>query len=777
LLFTLVNGVVLQRLPYPYPDRLVRIFDTNTWTGSDRVGAASGNIDDWRKRATHFDGIAGYYAMGRTMTIGGESVVILTAQVSEGFFEVMAVSPLLGRTFTGAETARATFNSAAAPTGADPVVVISAKLWRDAFGNDPGVIGRTVDLERRPFRIVGVMPDRFAMPDPRVELWMPWHISAESPRDQHYVGAVGRLKPGISIAEAEAQLDTVAVQLGTEHPETNLGWGVTLTPLANEIVGNAGTVLWILLGSVGLVSLIGCANVSLLALIRALDHAEETAVRRALGASTARLLRESLLESTLIAGAGGIVGLTMAAAGLRVLPVLAADLPRLDDVRLDTASLMFIVSATMAAAALTGFPPAWRRARGVPIAGLAIGSTRTISHPRRHAVHDAIVVVQVALSVVLLAGAGLLVRSFMELRATEPGFDPSGVVVAPVFLDNQKYTTGEHTRTYYRSLFERLSAIPGVVAVGGATTVPTSPLGPDFERPVWPEGAGTNSPSRIAASVRMITPGYLDAMSMRLADGRGFDERDRPNAPPVIMVSEALARRLWPAERAVGRRLVVDYSTASTYPYEIVGVVGDVRFRGPRSEPLAEIYIPHAQRSYLIMNVVVKAAGDPAAVMPLVRDALKSVDPQKPAHGLYPLTDLLGATYARDRQAMVTLLTFAAAAVFLAAMGIYGVLSQRVRERAREIGIRMAMGADASRLVSWVVGTGARLIAVGLAAGALVAWTARRSLDALLFGVGATDGFTAIIAIVLITLLGLAATVIPSWRAVRIDPVVVLRRG
>ena len=306
----------------------------------------------------------------------------------------------------------------------------------------------------------------------------------------------------------------------------------------------------------------------------------------------------------------------------------------------------------------------------------------------------------------LLAGSTLLVRSYLHLRATDPGFDPRGVLVAPVFLDTQAYNTQDKVRAYYRTLFERLAAIPRVTAVGGATTVPTSPLGPDFERPVWPEGIAADRAQQTPASVRVVTPGYFPAMTLRIADGRAFDDRDQPTSPLVIMVSETLARRLWPGERAVGRQLVVDYSTAGTYPYEIVGVVGDMRFRGPRSEPLAEIYMPHAQRPYLILNVVIRANGDPRAMMPAVRQALKEVDPQKPAHGLNALEDLMGATYARDRQAMVTLLVFASAAIFLAVLSVYGVLSQRVRERSREIAIRMALGADGSRLVTWVARDG-----------------------------------------------------------------------
>ena len=444
---------------------------------------------------------------------------------------------------------------------------------------------------------------------------------------------------------------------------------------------------------------------------------------------------------------------------------------------MDNRALLFIAAVTILTALFSGLPQAWRRTRASAIPASGGLALRTTASAQRHALRDGIVIAQVALAVVLLAGSTLLVRSYLHLRATDPGFDPRGVLVAPVFLDTQAYNTQDKVRAYYRTLFERLATIPRVTAVGGATTVPTSPLGPDFERPVWPEGIAADRARQTPASVRVVTPGYFPAMKLRIADGRAFDDRDQPTSPLVIMVSETLARRLWPGERAVGRQLVVDYSTAGTYPYEIVGVVGDMRFRGPRSEPLAEIYMPHAQRPYLVLNVVIRANGDPRAMIPAVRQALKEVDPQKPAHGLHALEDLMGATYARDRQAMVTLLMFASAAIFLAVLSVYGVLSQRVRERSREIGIRMALGADRSRLVRWVAATGLRLVVAGVAGGLAIAWTLTGTIDRLLVGVRPTDPLTAFTVATVLIVIGLIATLIPSWRATRIDPVAVLRRG
>jgi putative ABC transport system permease protein len=777
ILFALINGIVLRPLPYPEPDRLVRIFDINPTAGIDRAGLASGNIDDWRRRATGFDGIAGSYATGRTVSVDADAEVLMTAQVSDDFFDVLRVWPVVGRAFTGDEMRRADFNSAAAPIGPDPVVLLSHGVWTDRFGADPSVVGRTIILERRPFKVVGVMPAGFAEPGANVQLWIPWNISNGRPRDQHYLSGVARLKAGVSLHQAEDMLNGVARELGEEYPATNRGWSVRLSPLATETVGDAAKILWILLAAVGLVLLVACANVALLSLMRGLDRRQETAVRLALGASSSRLLREFLLESVLLAMIGGIVGAAIAAGGLRLLPAMTTALPRLDDVAFDYRTLAFVAAVTSLSAVLSGLPQAWRRMQVPPLAGLSAGTVRVTEGIDRHWFRSGIVVMQVAMALVLMMGSGLLVRSFLHLRAADPGFEPRGVLVAPIFLDAQAYNSGETVRTYYRTLFDKLSALPGVIAVGGATTVPTSPLGPAGDRPVWPEGSAPDIANRMPATIRVVTPGYFKAIGLRVVGGRAFDDRDSPQGPRVLMVSETLARRMWPGQGAVGKQLVVDYGTPGTYPSQVVGVVNDLSFRGPRSEPLAEIYLPHAQRSYLVMHVVVKAAGNPRALIPSVRAALKDVDPLKPAQGLYALEDLLGNTYARDRQVMITLSFFAASAIFLAVLSVYGVLSQRVRERSRDIGIRMALGANAPAVIGWVAGSGLRLIALGLVVGAITARALISTLDGLLFGVAANDGLTLLTAMAALALVGAIATLAPSWRATRIDPVQILRRG
>ena len=776
-LFAVVDAVVLKPLPLPDPSALVRIYDVNPSKGVERSGVTTGNLADWRRLAPRYRGIAAHYTMGRTLTVGQDSEVVLTAQVTEDFFPLLGVEAALGRTFTSEEARAALYDNAAAPVGPDPVVVLSHDYWKRRFGADPTVVGRTIVLERRPARVVGVMPASFAMPAPDVQLYMPWGFSGDEPRDQHYVAALARLAPGASLLEAEAELRGVANALAREHPRTNEGWTVNVVPLQQDLVGDSGRTLFVLLGAVSLLLLVACANVALLSLARGLERGHEASVRLAIGATQGRLLRQFLMEPLLVSCAGGALGALLAVAGLALLKHFPAGLPRIHEVALDPRALVFAGAASLAAALVSGLPAAWRRTRAQPVSDLVGTPTRVAGAGERHRFRDALVIAEVAMAVVLLAGASLLVRSYQRLQAVEPGFDPRGVLVAPIFLDMESYGHDGRSRTYYAELVERLTALPGVVSAGGATALPASPLGPDFERPAWPEESASDERLRRPAWVRMVTTGYFRTLGMRIEAGRAFDARDSPDGARTVILSHSLARRLWPDGGALGRRLVVDYSTAGTYPYDVVGVVNDVRFGGPRSEPRYEIYLPHAQRPYLILNVAVRTSEDPRRLAPAVRQVLRELDPGKPAHGIHSLEDLLGATYSRDRHAMLVLSAFACVASVLALLGIHGVLAHRVRERTREIGIRMAIGADRGHLLRWIAGYGLRLMLVGVAVGGALAAMSASVVSGLLFGVSPADPAAAALVLLALPLVGLVISLHPAWRATRIDAAVVLRMG
>jgi putative ABC transport system permease protein len=776
-LFALVDSILLRPLPYPQPEALVRVFDTNERTGVERSGVATGNLFEWRTRTSAFSGMAGYYAMGRTISNGVDAASVVAAQVTDDFFPVAGVAPMLGRTFIRAEFEAATFSSAAMPTGSNPVVVLAERLWRSRFGGDPAIVGRTVQLERLPFTVIGIMPEGFALPSAEVQAWIPWRIDGTSPRDQHYVGAIARMAARMTLNDAEQRLASVAAELAAAYPATNEGWSVRLVPLHEDVVGASSNVLWLMLAAVGLLLLVACANVALMTFTRGLDRAGEAAVRLALGASPPRLVREFLMESAILSAAAGTLGLALAWATIRALPTLAPDLPRLAEVRLSPLACLFALGATTVSAVLSGLPHAWRRARLNPIEALSDASLRTTRAGSHTTLRHAVAAAQVALSVVLLTGAGLLVRSVQALSTAETGFDARGVLVVPVFLDSQAYKNGDQTRTYYRTLRERLAALPTVTSVAGATTVPTSPLGPDFARPVWRQDSEPGGAARVPAAVRIVTSGYPATMGLRLAAGRAIDDRDSAASPRVVMVSEGLARQLWPGETAVGRQLVVDYSTAGTYPYEVVGVVGDVRFRGPRSSPEREIYLAHAQRPYLTMNVVVKSSGDPRRLVPGVLRAMREIDPNKPPQAAHALEDLLQSTYARDRLTMTVLVGFGTTATFLAMLSVYGVLSRLVRERTRDIAVRMAMGASGVDLLKWVSRIGARLVVSGVVLGLMATVMASRTMERFLFGVEPTDPYTAAAVVVLVSVVGGIATVLPWYRASTVDPLAILRRG
>jgi putative ABC transport system permease protein len=775
-LFAVVHGVVLAPLPLPEAERLVRIYDTNPAKGVARTGVTTGNLADWRRRARGFDGIVGAYTMGRTLTLGAESEVVISAQVTEGFFELVGVRPALGRSFAVEETRAALFNTAAAPIAADPVVVLSHRLWQRRFGGDPSVLGRTVLVERRPMRVVGVAAAGFGLPSADVDLFLPWGLPENPPRDQHYLTGLARVARGTSLDEAAAELRRVAATLAVEHPRTNEGWSVALVPLHEDLVGGVRAPLLFLLLAAALVLVVGSANVALLSLARGLEQLPEASLRQALGASRARLVRQFLMEPLLVSAAGGALGVLLAASALRLLKQAGTGLSRLNEVGLGPEPLAVAAAATALSALVAGLPAALRLSRADPAPGIVRAAGRVAGAAGRHRLRDGLVVLEVASAVALLAGAALLVRSYERLRAVDPGYEPRGVLIAPVFLDMEHYGSGDRSSAYYQTLLERLRALPGVVAAGAATALPASPLGPDFERPVWPEEQPQDERARRPAWVRMVTTDYFRTLGIRLVAGRPFGAEDGPRAPRRALLSEGLALRLFPGASAVGRRVVIDYSMAGTYPYEIVGVVGDVRFSGPRTEPRHEIYLAHAQRPYLVMNVAVRGEGDARLLAPAVRRVLHELDPAKPAHGIHDLAQLTGATYARDRYLTLSLSAFALAAVLLALVGVHGVLAHRVRERTREIGVRIALGASGGVLVRWVAAQGLRLVLAGLALGALVSALLARVLAGLLFGTSPLDP-AALVAMVTLPVVALLVSLGPAWRAARTDPAAVLRAG
>lgn len=773
-LFSIFYTVLLSPLPYPQPDKLVQIWDTNLKKGITQIGVNGRNLLDWKQHVSAFNGIAAYYTMGRTLTSGSDSEVILVSQVSADFFKIFRTQPLSGRIFSDAESQAAKFNMALGADNPDPVVILSHGLWIRKFGADPKIVGKTIILERRPWKVVGVMPAKFAMPDSATQLWIPWGLQHDPMRDQHFASGVARLNPGINALQAEDQLNEVANQLAKEFPESNAGWNVKIVPLHQAMTGDLKQLLWVLMAAVGLVLLLGCANVAILQLSRASARMHESSIRLALGASRSRLFRQFLIESLILAFAGGLLGIGFAYFGIEWLQHTNLDLPRLTEISLNQTVLFTSFGLTVITALFFGLIPASANATKSDSAfhGESFRSTSSISTQR---LRNALVATEVALAIVLLASSGMLIRSFAKLRAVNSGFNPQNVLVLPIFLDMEKYGSGKKSFAYYKNLIESLQVLPGVVSVGGATALPTSPLGPDFERPVWDQASLAIEEDKRSADVRIVTPDYFRTLGISVLKGRGFTSQDGPDAPHVVIINQTLARQIWQNTNPIGQKLVVDYSNSGTYPYEIVGVANDIRFHGPRSLPRAEIYFPHAQKPYLVLNIAIRTSEDPRLLIASVREVLRRIDPQKPAHNITPLADLVSATVVRDRYAMTLLTCFAIVSLMLAVLGIYGVLAFFVRQKVQEIGIRLALGARQNQITSWIAKQATRLMIIGVAAGLLVTLLFSRMLAGILYEVSPLDVLSLLAAVFAFALSVIIAISIPAHRASRIDPSVALR--
>lgn len=782
-IFSVIDTVLLKPLPYPEPDRLVRVWERHPEEALERVGVSTGDVVELRRRNEVLEGIGAWYAMGRTLIAtegSAQAQAVQVAQVSADFFSVMGRRPLLGRTFTAEETARAKFNSAASHVGTDPVVVLTHGAWLRRFGGDPSILGRTISLERQSWRVVGVMPPDFSFPGPEIEMWIPWSFQGTKPHDQRYLHAVARLKPGVSVEAAESSLNLIAAALGEELPETNAGWRVRLVPLHADMVGRSRTALVIVFGAVALVLMIACVNIASLQLVRMAERHKEIVLRVALGASRTRLARQCLTESLLLAFVSGALAIPLAYGGLDLIVAFVPEgIPRLNEVVVDARVLSFAGFVTLGAGVFFGLVPAFAGSKAELAATLRESAGRSASgSPRWQWLRRALVSSEIAMAVVLLACAGLLVRSFGHLISVDPGFDPERVVVLPITLDNHEYDSGEKSRAYYRTLMEKLLSLPGVVSVGGVTALPMSPIGPDFDRPIWAEGETPPAGGASRADVRMATPGYFETLGIPVLRGRGITEDDRPDSPRVVVINESLARQAFPGVDPVGpvgRRLVIDYSTAGTYPYEVVGVVNDLKFYGLRTSARPELYLPHAQRSYLIMNIAVRTDGGSDLIASELRKTVLDVDPLQPAHGAIPLADLVAGSVARDRFAMLLLGAFAVLALALALLGIFGVLSYHVGQRTHEVGIRAALGASRGALVAMMLVHGVRLTLVGLAWGLVLSLLSTRLLSSLLFGVSAIDPMTFTCVALLLAAGALAACYLPARRAARVDPVIALR--
>jgi predicted permease len=765
-IFSVVNAVLLRPLPFEAPEQLVRVFGTSARRSSFSRPHSYLNFNDLRAQNQSFEAMAAYGAVTSALS-GADAPEQITGVISSGdIFQVLKTKPLLGR-LLAPEDER---------PGGSPVVVISHGLWRRRFGGDPHIVGRSIRLDGREREVVGVTPAdfRFEFVTTAADFWTPIDpsVSEFQQRGAIFLEAIGRLKPGVSVAQANADMGVIASRLEQQYQNSNAGVGVRLAPAQEELVGDVRPTLLVLLGAVGFVLLIACANVANLLLARSAGRYREIAVRSALGAWRGRIVRQLLTESRLLAFVGGLLGLLFALWGVKLLSAFVPEnVPRFGETSIDLRVLGFTLAASVLTGLLFGIAPALQSSRFDLNEALKEGGRGGSDGRGRKRVRSLLMVSEVALSLVLLVGAGLLIKSFVKLRNTDPGFDPDNTLTASVSLAAVRYDSDEKIDDFYRRLIERVRALPGVASVGGVTPLPLSDNNMAFSFSV----VGQPPPppeQRQAASARVVTPDYFRAQGVPLRKGRVFNEADKAGAPNTIIVNEAFARRYLPGDEPLGQRLKLGINSIEG---EIVGVVGDVRGMSLATPGTPEYYIPEAAVAFSDMSLVIRTTGDPASLTPALRQVVAEMDKDQPLYDVRTMDSLVARSVARQRFSMTLVGVFAVLAMLLSAVGIFSVMSFLVAQRTHEIGIRMALGARPGDILSMVVRHGIVLTLVGVAVGLAASFALTRLMSGLLYEVSATDpvvygGITALLAAV-----ALAACYIPARRATKVDPLIALR--
>jgi len=782
-IFSVVRGVLLRPFPFAQPERLVVVWETNRQWNLPKMYAAPPTFDDWRRQSESFQSMAafapGTYALGAGG--GPEGVTeVVGARVSAGLFDLLGVTPALGRTFTAEEDR----------PGAAPAVLLSHALWARRYGADPALVGKTIEVDGTARRVVGVLPDGFVFPPSMAlegtapaesaALWVPLGYDYQGmSRGAHHLTVVGRLAPGVSRAAALAELQALAGTLATEYPDTNAGWSVAVTPLAEEIVGPIEPALWLLLGAVALVLLIACVNVANLLLAAGTERRAELAVRRALGASGGRLAGQILTESLLLGAAGGVAGVLLARWGLALLVGLApANVPRLHEVAIDLPVLAFAAGLTLLTAVLFGSLPALRllgdgmggiggRGGLVP-AGRAATSGRSAGRWG-----DTLVVAEVALALVLLVGAGLLVRSFLALRGVDPGFRPAQVLTLRTSLPAAAYPERPGRVRAFDRLRDEVRSLPGVQEAGFVLELPLAADRQGTEVAI--EGTVVD-PAENRVNFTFATAGYFEAMGIPVVAGRAIEAADRADGEPVVVVNRAFARRFLEGATPLGRQVRLGFDDQVSR--RVVGVVGDVLHDSLGREAFPAAYVPYAQLAYSRrLALAVRTDGAPRDALPAIVARLRRTEPGLAVSDPRTMGEIVGASVAAPRFLSSLLGAFAAVALTLAAVGIYGVLSYAVRRRTREIGVRVALGADRGSILGLVLRRGMLPVGLGLALGLAGTLALHRLVERFLFQVSATDPLLYAGLALFLATVALVACLVPARRATAVDPLQALEEG
>ncbi|HYY56059.1 MAG TPA: ABC transporter permease [Pyrinomonadaceae bacterium] len=763
-IFSIVNTVILRPLPYKEPDRIMYLQGSNTQRELTQNPVSPPDFLDWRAQSRSFSEMAAFESTIFRHTAESGAERLNGYSVTANFFDLLGEKPLLGRVFT-AEDER---------PGADMVAILSETVWQRHFGGDPGIVGKPVKMNDRTFIVVGVMRAAFKFPDTLAEVWKPLAFDNEALQDRtsYRLQVIARLKDGVTFEGARAEMETISRQLQQAYPQTNSGWSVFIQPLHESIVGFLRPAMFVLLAAVFFVLLIACVNVASLLSARMTSRRKEVALRTAIGATRLRILRQLLTESVLLGLIGGTCGVFLAVLGLKVLVgFIPPFTPRVEEIGIDPTVLAFTLLISVVTGLIFGLMPAWQTTHTNLNEILKDSSRGSTGGKGQNRFRSILVVTEVVLSLVLLIGAGLLIRSFAAMRNVDPGFKAEGVLVnSQLVLPPQKYAEGNRGVMFFKELFERVRALPGVEAVGGITALPLQGNSrlqayAVAGRPPQPQG------QELTAVINTVAGDYFQTMSIPLRSGRLFTERDDANAPKAVLINETLARRIFPGQNPLGERL---YMRGGNTPYEIIGVVGDAKQFNLTGEASPEIFTHYLETPTTFMYVLARTKGDPTSLAMPIRREVQAIDPDQPV-GNRTLAQQFENSISQPRFYTLLLGLFAAVALILSTIGIYGVMSYMVAQRTHEIGIRMALGAQRRDVLRIVIWQGLKLAMIGVAVGLAFAFLATRLLSSLLYGVSAVDPVTFIIIPLLLTGVAVAACFIPARRATRIDPLIALR--
>ncbi len=774
-IFSVVHAVLLEPLPFPNADRLMQIWHVppqTSFPGMTRFAVSPANFFDWQKQNNSFDQMAVYGGAGYDITGTGKPESVFGGRVSSNFFSVLGVQPLYGRLFLPEEDR----------PGRNHELILSYKLWQTRYASDPDVVGKSINLDGDPYVVVGVMGPKMAMPG-FAQLWTPLGLSDQEAavRGEHNLRSIARLKPGVTIAQAQAEMNTISQRLEKAYPEDDKGWGAVVNSLREETVGSVRPALLMMLGAVAFVLLIACANVANLILARTFARRKEIAIRSAVGASRSRVIQQLLSESLVLSLCGGALGLLAARFGIELLLKFFADkLPRMGEIGLDGPVLAFTFGLSIVTGILSGLLPALGMTKGDVSNALKQGLGRTDTDGGSSNTRSALVVIEVALSVVLLIGAGLMIRSLWKLQTIDPGFDQRNVLTLAVMVPKHQFTDPTQESQFFDEVLQRVRSLPGVESAGAVDYLP---LVGGSNQPIAAEGhplvAMSEQPE---VSVRVATPGYIQAMRIPLLQGRNISASDTADSAPVVVISQSMAKQLWPNQNPIGRHLKLSF-----YPdkdREVVGVVGDVKQTGLDSASgIATLYWPLAQVTASAtapwrarpLSLAVRTTTPPQTLATAVTGAFNQVNKDIPVDNVMTLEDFVGATLTQHSFNMQLLAIFGLLALVLCAIGIYSVLAYSVKRSMREIGLRIALGATLRDVGRLVIVQGMKPTLAGIAIGLIAALALGRVAASLIYGVSSRDLVTFLAVTMLLILVSFAASLIPAFRATRVDPLAVLR--